>query len=170
MPNSAVISGSPIASSEPKLIRITITAASTPTPSLGPPGGCSTDSTASPPRVKVTPSPDACFTLSSSGVTVSAEIWSSLDRIVAYAVCRSAEICPGVRYGSAVSTMCGAPRRVCNSDSTRVRTAGSVTGCCAVTASVRVSPFCFGKCCRISSCACADSLVPPEKSLSAGAA
>ena len=99
MPRIAVISGRPIASSDPKAMSKTIPAAMMPAPWLGPPYGVSARSITSPPMLNLVPSADADL---ASEIRASASLSGMADGctpnwIVENAICPSAEIWPGTR-------------------------------------------------------------------------
>src|SRR5579872_1391594 len=142
MPNSAVTTGRPIASTDPNAISSTIAAAPTPMPSVAPPYGVSARSTTSPPRLNVTPCPEAalasCISASASPFGMLApglENWT-----VANAMCPSREIWPGTWYGLATEVTSAACRNAGSAASTRARTAGELTFCAERIASVSWSP------------------------------
>jgi hypothetical protein len=154
MPISAVVIGSPIASSEPNAISSTIAAAATPTPLDGPPYGVSAWSTTSPPRLNVTPFPLAAL---ASRISVLASPFELLDPgtlnwMAAYAMCPSAARWPGVPYGSLTLVTPGACRNGSSALLTRASTAGDVIGAPERMASVSVSPDCAAKCSLSSVC------------------
>ena len=155
MPISAVAIGSPIASSEPNAISSTIAAAPTPIPLDAPPYGVSARSTTSPPRLNVTPFPLAAV---ASCISAVASLLGDARRpgtsnwMVAYAMCPSAETCPGVVYGSVTPVTCGACRNGVSAPERMACTAGDVIVASERIASVSVSPDCRAKCWLSSVC------------------
>ena len=96
MPNSAVTTGRPMASTEPNAISSTRAAAPTPMPSVGPPYGVSARSTTSPPRLSVRPWPDAALAsaISASASRLEIPAVGTANCTVANAMCPSRDICP----------------------------------------------------------------------------
>jgi hypothetical protein len=160
MPNRAVATGSPIASSDPNAISSTTMAASTPTPLDAPPYGVSAWSTTSPPRLNVTPFPLALVASFISAFASPEEMllpWTS-NCTVANAMCPSRDTCPGVVYGSVTPVTCGALLKGASALTTRASTAGVVTSVSDLIASVRVSPDCRAKCWLSSVCPASEPL------------
>ncbi len=148
MPSSAVAIGSPMASSEPKAISRMTAAAATPTPSVGPPYGVSSRSTTSPPRLNVTPCPEAAVASFISDVASPLEMLAPAmsNCTVENAMCPSRDICPGVVYGSLTAVTCAARSNGMRALVTCALTAGAVIGLADLTARVSVSPAARGKC------------------------
>ena len=64
----------------------------------------------------------------------------------------SRDTCPGVVYGSVTAVTCGACSNGTSALATCARTAGAVTGCAELIASVSESPDCRAKCWLSSVC------------------
>ena len=103
IPKTAVTIGSPMASSDPNAISSTIAAAPMPIPSEDPPYGVSAWSTTSPPRLNVTPCPEAARMRRSIRAPASLPgmlVCVTLNCTEANAMWPSRETWPGAVYGS----------------------------------------------------------------------
>ena len=148
MPKTAVTIGSPMASSDPNAMSRTMAAAPMPIPSEDPPYGVSAWSTTSPPRLNVTPWPDAARAslISALASLVGMLVWVTLNCTEANAMWPSREMWPGVVYGSVTAVTCAALRKGPSAPVTRALTRADVIGSADRMASVSVSPDCRGKC------------------------
>ena len=98
MPNTAVSTGRPIARNEPNAMSSTMAAAPTPMPSDDPPYGVSAWSITSPPRLNVTPCPDAAraWFISAVASLAGMPVDGTPNWTDANAMCPSRDTWPGV--------------------------------------------------------------------------
>jgi len=142
MPNSAVTMGRPMASTDPNAISSTMAAAPVPIPSVAPPYGVSALSTTSPPRLNVSPWPEAavasCISARASLLGILAVATENCT--LAKAMCPSRLIWLATSYGLVTELTPAARANGASASVTRLRTAGELIGWADRMASVRVSP------------------------------
>ena len=125
MPKTTVTIGSPMASSDPKAISSTMAAAPMPIPSEDPPYGVSAWSTTSPPRLNMTPCPEAARAsfIRAPASLPEMPVCVTLNCTEANAMWPSRETWPGVVYGSVTAVTYRAFRKGVSAPVTRSFTA-----------------------------------------------